>query len=198
MKHITVYCSSAEKLDKSYHQLARGLGEELASQGFNLVYGGGSIGLMGTLARSLTTSGGEAIGVITETLQKREIGFEGCKELIVVKTMQERRRIMMDKGDAFIILPGGVGTLEEFFEVVVGKDVGEHDKPIALLDTNLFFNPLIDLFQHSINHKFVRASILKMIIKDSDPKTILKKIQKPSNVSPEELMPEINTVSELT
>ncbi|MFM7808627.1 MAG: TIGR00730 family Rossman fold protein, partial [Planctomycetota bacterium] len=124
MKRITVYCSSSTSLDPKFFSAATELGRVMATRGIELVYGGGSLGLMGEIARTMKKGGGRVHGIITKRLLALEQGFDGCDELVVVDTMSERKRLMAQQGEAFIALPGGLGTFEEFFEVLVQRQVG--------------------------------------------------------------------------
>ncbi|MEC9372650.1 MAG: TIGR00730 family Rossman fold protein, partial [Planctomycetota bacterium] len=132
IRSVTVYCASSATIDPSYGMVAIELGRRIAESGRALVYGGGSVGLMGHIARSTREHGGRVIGVITERLRDAELLDPDNHENIVVPTMRERKSILESRGDAFIVLPGGVGTLEEFFEILVGRLLGEHNKPIFI------------------------------------------------------------------
>jgi uncharacterized protein (TIGR00730 family) len=173
VKAVTVYCSSSEALEPHYAQMARTLGHGLAERGVGLVYGGGSIGLMGETARACKERGGKVIGVITHKLRALEQGWDGCDELLAVDTMQQRRRILMDKGDGFLVLPGGLGTYEEFFEVLVARQLGDHDKPIAIVNHEGYYDPLLVLIDHGIEHRFVRPAIRRILIVSPTPTVAL-------------------------
>lgn len=174
MKAVTVYCSSSTYLDPAFHGPAKRLGVELAKRRIALVYGGGGIGLMGELARSAKAAGGTVIGAITRTLYDKEQGYDDCDELIIVNTMQERKRIMMDRGEGFLILPGGVGTYEEFFEVLAGRIVGEHVRPIGVVNTGGYYDPLVELLRHGVEHKFIRPAVLDELLQiGEEPEGVL-------------------------
>lgn len=166
---VTVYCSSSEAIDPSYASHARTLGEALASRGIELVYGGGSRGLMGELARSCREAGGRVVGVITERLREQERVDMANAEVHVVGTMRERKRMMEERGDGFVVLPGGLGTLEEFFEILVGRHLGDHGKPIGLLNCNdpadrtAFYAPLLGMFEHMEHNRFMSPSVLRHV-----------------------------------
>jgi uncharacterized protein (TIGR00730 family) len=151
MKRVTVYCSSSTSLEPKFFNAATKLGEAMAKRGLELVYGGGGIGLMGEVARSLKKNGGRIHGIITKRLLALEQGFDGCDELMVVDTMSERKKLMAEHGEAFIALPGGLGTFEEFFEVLVQRQVGEHCKPIGLVNLGGYYDPLINLIDQPFN-----------------------------------------------
>ena len=129
-----------------------------------MIYGAGSIGLMGQTARSCKAAGGRVVGIITEKLDTLEHGWRGCDELHVVESMQERRRRMMDLGDAFVVLPGGMGTYEELFEVLVGRQLGDHTKPIVIVNHDGYYEPLMAMIDHGVAHSFIRPAIRQAII----------------------------------
>ena len=145
---ICVFCSSSEGIDPVFFVLAEDLGRALAERGHQLVYGGASVGLMGTLARSMKRHGGRVVGVIPAALEGREIAFTGADELIVTKDLRDRKGIMEERSNAFLTLPGGFGTLEETIEILTLKQIGLHHKPIVILNADGFYDPLLHLFAH--------------------------------------------------
>ncbi|GAB4547161.1 MAG: hypothetical protein Tsb0013_06680 [Phycisphaerales bacterium] len=168
IERVTVYCSSSSYLDEAYYDAARALGAAIAGSGRTLVYGGGKLGLMGALSQSWRDAGGRVEGVITDRLREAEQMDEANDENIVVATMRERKALMESRGDAFVILPGGLGTLEEFTEILVGRLVGEHDKPIVIVNTpepgtatgeRGFYDPLLVLFEHMIAQRFAKPGM---------------------------------------
>ncbi len=159
MRSVTVYCSSSGALEPHFAHAACDLGAALAARGIALVYGGGAIGLMGECARAAKAGGGRVTGIITQKLKDHEQAWDGCDEMLVVGTMQERRRLLMDRGDGYIILPGGLGTYEEFFEVLVARQLGDHRKPIAVVNHERYYDPLVAMIEHGIEHRFVRPAI---------------------------------------
>ena len=159
MRSVTVYCSSSGALEPHFAHAARDLGAALAARGIALVYGGGAIGLMGECARAAKAGGGKVVGIITQKLKDHEQAWDGCDELAVVGTMQERRRMLMDRGDGYIVMPGGLGTYEEFFEVLVARQLGDHVKPIAIVNHDGYYDPLMAMIEHGIAHRFVRPAI---------------------------------------
>jgi hypothetical protein len=159
MRSVTVYCSSSGALEPHFAHAARDLGAALAARGIALVYGGGAIGLMGECARAAKAGGGRVVGIITQKLKDHEQAWDGCDELAVVGTMQERRRMLMDRGDGYIVMPGGLGTYEEFFEVLVARQLGDHVKPIAIVNHGRYYDPLVAMIEHGIEHRFVRPAI---------------------------------------
>ena len=173
MKSITVYCASSTQLEPAFHRAADLVGTGLASRGLSLVYGGGCIGLMGEVARSAAKGGALVTGVITHKLVEHEQANNECDDLIVVDTMQERRTIMMERGDGYLVLPGGVGTYEEFFEVLVGRQLGDHTKPIGIVNVNGYFDPLGDMLEHGIEHQFIRPALRELLFIDPCPDAVL-------------------------
>lgn len=161
---VAVYCSSSGALEPHFADGARVVGRALAQAGLTMVYGGGSLGLMGATARACKEHGGRVLGIITENLDDLEGGWRGCDELQIVDSMQERRRLMMDLADAYIVLPGGLGTYEEFFEVLVGRQIGEHAKPIVIVNHDGYYEPLIALIEHGITHRFIRPAIRDALV----------------------------------
>ncbi len=158
-----MYCGSSTSLDSVFHDAAVSVGEYIANNNISLVYGGGSIGLMGTVARTASKHGAHVHGVITEKFVELEQANNGCDELIVVKTMQERRSMMIERGDGFLMLPGGIGTYEEFFEVLVGRQIHDHAKPIGILNIEGYFDPLIAMLDHGIERGFMRPALKSLI-----------------------------------
>lgn len=173
---ITVYCASARGINPDFLAAARIFGEALGESGMNLVYGGGGIGLMGELARSAQKSGAHVTGIITEQFLHLEQGWTGCDEMIVVDSMRERKRQLEDRGAGFAILAGGLGTWEEFFETFVGRVIGRHSKPIGLLNTNGFADPLWELVSHGVDHGFVRSAARELMWMESDPHTLARRL----------------------
>lgn len=159
MKSICVYASSSDALAASYQREAQRLGELIAEHGHNLVYGGGCVGLMGICARAVhARGGGRVVGVITDKLMDLELGYRDADELIVTKTMSERKRIMAERADAFIALPGGFGTLEEVMEILVLKQLWYHEKPCVFLNIEGIYEHLFQFFEDMIAHHFIKES----------------------------------------
>ena len=152
---ITVYCSSSNRLDPEFYDMAQAVGESIARRGLTLVYGGGGVGLMGAVAKAAKSAGARVEGIITTYLLGREQGWDECDELVVVETMRERKRVLEERGDAFLVLPGGLGTYEEFFEILVGRQLNAHQKPIGVVNAHGYFNPLVAMIEHAIEHRFV-------------------------------------------
>jgi uncharacterized protein (TIGR00730 family) len=173
---VAVYCGSNKGTDPAYAQAADSLGRTLAARGISLVYGGGHVGLMGVVADAVTGNGGEAHGVITAALQALEIAHHGLTSLRVVATMHERKQAMADAADAFIMLPGGFGTFDEFFEVVTWTQLGIHAKPCGVLDAAGFFAPLRALIDGAVTAGFVQPAHRDMIVIDDDPAALLDRL----------------------
>jgi cytokinin riboside 5'-monophosphate phosphoribohydrolase len=143
---ICVYCASSDNVPTHYFDVARTLGSGLARRGWSLVYGGGSVGLMGALAAAVQADGGKVIGVIPQALLEREVAYLQADELLVTTTLRQRKQLMDDHADAFVALPGGFGTLEELLEILTLRQLGYHDKPILLINAAGYFDPLLAQF----------------------------------------------------
>jgi uncharacterized protein (TIGR00730 family) len=154
IKRVCVYCGAAGNVEESYRAAAIRMGSLLAENGLGLVYGGGRVGLMGLMADSALAYGGEVTGIIPAHLHEREIGHTGLTQLRVVGSMHERKQTMFELADAFAILPGGFGTLEEALECITWRQLGLHDKPILLIDVQDYWVPLLRLFEHVIDSGF--------------------------------------------
>lgn len=155
---LCVYCGSSRGTNPNFIPLATELGRELAARKIRLVYGGGRVGLMGACADGVMANGGKVVGIIPQHLQDREIGHSGLTELKVVDNMHTRKRMMFDLSDAFCILPGGLGTLEEFFEIVTWRQLGMHDKPIIVLNLDGYWDSLVGMIDGIIDDGFAQAS----------------------------------------
>ena len=159
IRRLCVYCGSSGAVDASYRAAATELGARLAAAGIELVFGGGRIGLMGLLADAALAAGGRVVGIIPSRLRDAELAHSGVTELVICGSMHERKRMMAERADAFAVLPGGTGTLDETFEVVTWRQLGLHDKPIFLVDIAGYWRPLIDLFAHLVGHGFARPIV---------------------------------------
>jgi len=184
MKRITVFCGSSLGDNDSYAKQAYLLGKTLAKQNIELVYGGAKVGLMGKLANGVIDNGGYTIGIIPDFLQTAELAHDNLNELIIVKTMHERKALMSNLSDGFIAMPGGLGTLEEFFEMLTWAQLNLHYKPIALLNTNGFYNDLINMLEKMIAKGFVQQINLDLIIISDNIDDLLKQMAnyKPSKI----------------
>ena len=164
---LCVYCGSRPGNDPAFVETATQVGQWIGSHGGQLVYGGGRNGLMGVVANATLAAGGRVVGIIPRTLVEREHAHTGCTELIVVDTMHERKRIMAERADAFVALPGGIGTFEELFETWTWRQLGYHNKPVGLLNQGGYYDALTALVQHSVQNGFMDGSQLALI--DIDP-----------------------------
>jgi uncharacterized protein (TIGR00730 family) len=173
---VAVYCGSNRGADPAYARAADALGRELAGRGIRLVYGGGHVGLMGVVADAVLRSGGQVHGVITQALQGKELAHRGLTTLTVVETMHERKAVMADAAGAFVMLPGGYGTLDEFFEALTWTQLGIHDKPCGVLDVAGYFAPLRDLLDASTREGFVAPAHRDLVITESDPALLLDRL----------------------
>jgi uncharacterized protein (TIGR00730 family) len=159
LKSICVYCGSGDGEDPAYAETATALGKAMADAGIRLVYGGGSVGLMGRAARAALDAGGEVTGIIPRFLEKREEMFTDVTELIITEDMHERKMMMFDRAEAFVALPGGVGTLEELVEQLTWIQLGQHEKPVLLANIEHFWQPLIELIRHMREEHFIRPGM---------------------------------------
>lgn len=172
---VCVFCGSNSGSDPVYVEAARDLGRLFAREGIGLVYGGGSVGLMGELADAVLSSGGEVIGVIPHALWAREVGHRGLTDIRIVDTMHERKAMMADLADAFIALPGGLGTLEEIFEIWTWAQLGLHAKPVGFLDVNGFYAPLMQFLDRAVRERFLRAEHRAIAVIERDAEALLKR-----------------------
>jgi uncharacterized protein (TIGR00730 family) len=173
---LCVYCGSREGALPAYADAARAVGTEIGRRGWRLVYGGGRAGLMGTVANAALAAGAQVIGVIPRSLMEREVGHRGLAELHVVETMHERKQLMAERSDAFLALPGGIGTFEELFEVWTWRQLGYHDKPIGLLDAGDYYAPLLRFMDRTVDQGFVSAPQRSLLHSHSDVNTLLDRI----------------------
>lgn len=155
IRSLCVYCGSSGRVDPAYRQAARDLGERIARADIELIYGGGKVGLMGEAADAALNAGGRVTGIIPRHLMRLEVGHGGATELIVVETMHERKMVMFERSDAFIVLPGGLGTLDETFEMVTWRQLKLHEKPIIVIDIKGYWTPLQSMIEHMIAAGFV-------------------------------------------
>ena len=155
---VTVFCASSSAIDATYLELARQTGRGFAERGWELVYGGGRIGMMGECADACLNAGGRVLGVITSWLVGYEVAHLGVSDLQVVETMHERKQIMFERADGYLVLPGGIGTADEMFEAISWKQLQLHDKPIVLLDHDGFFQPLMAYLERACELRFIRRA----------------------------------------
>ena len=177
MKSVAVFCGSSMGASPSYKEGAIELGQELAKQGITLIYGGASVGIMGTVADAVLESGGKVIGVLPKMLEDREIAHRGLTELIVVNSMHERKTKMSELAEGFIALPGGPGTMEEFFEIFTWAQLGLHGKPCGILNINGYFDLMLQFFRHMNEQQFLQDKYASMVLADTGPAGLLDKFQ---------------------
>ena len=173
METVCIFCGSRTGASPSYVEAAKSMGEVLGRRGIRVVYGGGQVGLMGAVADAALNEGGEVIGVIPEALVAKEIAHAGLTRLHVVGSMHERKKLMADLSDAFITLPGGYGTLEEFSEVLSWAQLSIHEKPCALLDVDGYWEPLISLLDRAVAEGFVNPAHRFLVLEEQDPEALL-------------------------
>ncbi|MDQ4100091.1 MAG: TIGR00730 family Rossman fold protein [Chloroflexota bacterium] len=169
MRSLCVFCGSSDGIRPAYRAAARQLAEVIVRRGMRLVYGGGRVGLMGTLADAALAAGGEVIGVIPEALVNKELAHTGLPDLRIVGTMHERKAMMADLSDGFITMPGGFGTLEEFLEVLSWAQLSIHTKPCGLLDIEGYYGLLIELFDRAVTEGFVQPGHRALVLTERDP-----------------------------
>ncbi len=186
LRRVCVFCGSNVGARESYRAAAAALGTLLAERKIGLVYGGGNIGLMGALADAALAGGGEVIGVIPHALVAREVAHAGLSELRVVNSMHERKALMADLSDAFIALPGGYGTLEEFLEVVTWSQLGIHKKPCGLLNSEHYFDALIAMLDHAVEEGFLAGKNRALVLEESDPAKLVDALERWEPVAREE------------
>jgi len=173
MQRICVFCGSSPGLRPAYKQAAQAMGKALVLKGIGLVYGGGNVGLMGVVADSALEAGGEVIGVIPQALVDKEIAHTGLTELRVVGSMHERKALMAELSDAFVALPGGFGTFEEFCEVLTWAQLGLHQKPCGLLNVEGYYDNFIDLCNHGVTEQFIRPQHRALVLEEKEPIPLL-------------------------
>jgi uncharacterized protein (TIGR00730 family) len=177
MKRICVYCGSSPGSRPEYIEAAKNLGRTLAERKITLVYGGSSVGLMGLLARSALEAGGEVIGIITRQLVEMEVAFKEISQFEVVETMHERKTRMAELADGFIALPGGLGTLEELFEILTWAQLGIHHKPCGLLNVNGYYDKLGEFLDHAVAEKFIEEGSRRMVMVSEDADRLIAKFE---------------------
>ncbi len=171
--NVCLYGASSTEIDNSYISATEKLGELLAQQGHSLVYGAGGAGLMGAAARGVKRGGGRVVGVVPKFLKVDGVLFDGCDEIIFTDTMRERKQIMEDRADAFIVTPGGIGTYEEFFEIYTLKQLGQLHKPIVIFNINGYFDDMLSMLRRTVDERFMREASLSLIAVADTPKEVL-------------------------
>ncbi len=179
LKRICVFAGSSKGVRPEYQEAARALGHALGARGIGVVYGAGGIGLMGVLADAVIEKGGEITGVIPDKLMDMEVAHEGITELRVVRTMHERKALMAELSDGFIVLPGGLGTLEETMEMITWLQLGYHDKPVGLLNIRGYYDPLLVFFRHMNEEGFISEKILGSFSVDDTTEGLVRRMLTP-------------------
>ncbi|RQP23637.1 LOG family protein [Piscinibacter terrae] len=173
---LCVYCGSRDGTQPAFAAAAEEVGTLIGRSNWQLVYGGGCAGLMGRVADAAISSGARTVGVIPQSLMQRELGHQGLDELHVVETMHQRKQLMAQRSDAFLALPGGIGTFEELFEVWTWRQLGYHDKPVALLNVDGYYDKLVEFLDQTTTHGFVHASQRDLLLVDDDAPRLLARI----------------------
>jgi uncharacterized protein (TIGR00730 family) len=177
MKNILVYCGSSGGINEIYKQNATELGKVFAEKGVRLIYGGGSVGLMGTIADAVLANAGEVVGVIPSFMEPWEVQHKGLTEIHVVESMHIRKAIMAEMSDAVIAMPGGWGTLDELFEILTWRQLGLHEMPIGILNVNGFFDDLLKMIQKMVTEGFLKEINLNMFVVDASPEGLMEKLE---------------------
>ena len=185
MTRVCVFCGSNPGLRADYGIAVQGLAIALVRSGFDLVYGGGNVGLMGQLADAMLHAGGQVIGVIPKALCDKEVAHHGVTELRIVETMHQRKAMMNDLSDAFIALPGGYGTLDEFFEILTWAQLGIHAKPCGLLNVAGYYDSLLAMLDRAVAEGFLRPAHRKLITAENDANVLLQHLQAACRHSPD-------------
>lgn len=173
LKRVSVFCGSRDGIRPSYAEAAQALGRAFLDRSIGLVYGGGGVGLMGRISETVKNGGGEIIGVIPNALLAREVGRGDIQDLRIVRSMHERKALMVEISDGFIALPGGFGTFEEFCEIVTWAQLGLHSKPVGLLNIDAYFDPLIEQFDRAVTEEFAYSENRSLVLHETDPHRLL-------------------------
>lgn len=183
MKSVGVFCGANPGTNQVYQEAAIKLGELMAQQNLDLVYGGGNVGLMGTIADAILAAGGKVIGVIPQSLVDREVAHTGLTELHVVQTMHERKALMADKSSAFVAMPGGFGTFDEICEIITWNQLGIINKPVAFLNVNGYYDKFMAMIEHTVAEGFVKYDQRENLIVESDPEVLLQKLSSYADIT---------------
>ena len=175
---VTVYCSSSSAVAEEYQSAARELGAGIAKQGWRLVYGGNVAGLMATIADGARAAGGKVTGITPQLMVDKGLSDPLADELVVTNDMRDRKALLEQRGDAFVALPGGLGTYEEVFETMVGRQLGYHDKPIVLLNIGDYYRPMLEMVEHGIQHKFIKNAARDLFFVSPDVEQAIAYLKK--------------------
>jgi hypothetical protein len=184
---ICVYCSSSDRLDPKYYEAAERFGHQLAGHGWGLVYGGGNRGMMGAVARAAQEAGGRVVGIIPEFMKTRELALTNADELVTVRTLRERKQLMEERADAFVALPGGIGTLEEFVEVMTLRYLNQLDKPMVLVNQHGFYDDLLRFFERMTREQFKSPGLHELFAVVGDVDGVWGKLRDPKPFTADEL-----------
>ncbi len=174
--NVCVYGASSTQIDTAYITATEALGETLAKAGHGLVYGAGGAGLMGAVARGMTRGGGNIVGVVPSFLKVDGILYEHCDEMVYTETMRQRKQIMDERSDAFVVTPGGIGTYEEFFEMYTLKQLGRHHKPIIIFNIGGYYDRLLEMLRYTVGEKFMQQASLELISVATTPEEVLAQL----------------------
>ena len=174
---ICIYGASSNIIDKSFIDAGEQLGKEIAQNGHSVIFGGGAAGLMGAVARGMRSKGGNIIGVTPTFFKVDGMLFEDCTDMIYTETMRERKKLLEEMSDAFIVTPGGIGTFDEFFEIYTLRQLGVHQKPISILNTDGYYDSLIDMLKNAIDKNFMPEANMNLLFISDNPKEILNHIE---------------------
>lgn len=177
-KYLTVYCGSSKGFAQEYASQSKELAKEMVNNNLHLMYGAGNVGLMGVIADEILSLGGEAVGVIPQHLMDREVGHSGLTELIVTQTMHERKKIMAERTNGFIAMPGGIGTLEEIIEVMVWSQLDLHPYPVSFYNVDGYYDKLFEFMKHMTEEGFLKQAHIDNLILESNPKILIERILK--------------------
>jgi uncharacterized protein (TIGR00730 family) len=186
IRAVTVYCSSSRMIDSVFFEAAGALGRALAGNGWALVYGGNNVGLMGTLADAVRAAGGRVIGITPQLMVDEGVADERADELVVTDSMRQRKELLEQRGDGFIALPGGLGTFEEIFEIIVGRQLRYHLKPIVLLNIDGYYDPLLAMIEHGIARQFIKPKARGLFHVASDVEAAMEHLRTYRPPEPEE------------
>ena len=181
---VCVYCGSRPGVKPEFSQAARTVGTWIGQHGGQLVYGGGKAGLMGIVAEATLQAGGRVVGIIPKSLVEKEWALHECTELHIVETMHERKRMMAERADAFVALPGGIGTFEELFEVWTWRQLGYHDKPVGLLNVDGYYDGLLGFLGSTVEQQFLSEWQMNLVQTDTDPLALLRRLVQDAGLSP--------------
>ena len=184
IRAVTVYCSSSTQVARVHFDAAAALGRAIGERGWQLVYGGNSVGLMAALADAARAAGAQVVGITPQYFLDKGCGDDKCHELIVAASMRDRKAQMESRGDAFIALPGGLGTLEEIFEIIVGRQLGYHQKPIVLLNIAGYYNPMLTMLDHGVEQRFIKPACRRLFHVATDVEAATEYLSEPQASAP--------------